>query len=142
MNYYKYKLLEQIILLFITLSLSLTSIPIKLRAEDNVSFVKTISSEVARLSKKYNVNETLVRKIIKCESKGFSNIVNNNINKKGEVWSKDFGSMQINDYFHLDTMKKLGLDYYDEYDSLEYGIMLLAKEGTKPWNASKSCWNN
>jgi hypothetical protein len=49
--------------------------------------------------------------------------------------------MQINDYFHKDKMNSMGLDITNRYDSLRYGIMLLAQQGTQPWKASEWCWS-
>lgn len=140
MNYYKYKLLQIIIVFLVTLILSFFFTKDAI-AEDNISFYKTIDNEITRLSKVYNVDEKLVRAIIKCESRNDSTALNPNINKQGIVWSIDWGSMQINNYFHADSMNKLGLDYFDKYDSLEYGIMLLSTEGTKHWKSSYSCWS-
>jgi len=109
------------------------------RAEDKV---QTLDNEITILSKEYKVNEILVRNIIDCEGKIYGYKDNKNISTTtGKVWSTDHGPMQINDYWHESTMKKLGLDINNRYDSLKYGIMLLAQEGTKPWNASKWCWN-
>ena len=104
--------------------------------------IKTLESEITRLSAEYKVDEKLVREIIKCESSMYGNALNENKDENGIVWSVDRGLMQINDYWHKDTMIKLGLDIENEYDSLEYGIMLLAKEGTKHWKASSSCWQH
>lgn len=109
-------------------------------AEDKIRFYKTIDSEITRLTKEYKVDEKLVRAIIKCESQNNSKAINPNITD-GKIWSIDWGSMQINSYFHFTSMEKLGLDYYNEYDSLEYGIMLLSTDGTRHWQASKTCWS-
>lgn len=108
---------------------------------EEVKEIKTIDSEITRLSVEYKVDEKLVRAIIKCESSMYGSAINHN-KIDGVVWSSDWGLMQINDYYHKDTMLKLGLDIKDEYDSLEYGIMLLANEGTKHWKASESCWKH
>lgn len=57
------------------------------------------------------------------------------------VWSQDFGPMQINDFYHKEEMAKRGMDINDWVDSLEFGFILLSREGTKPWSASAFCWN-
>ena len=31
-------------------------------------------------------------------------------------------------------------DVFDPYDNIRAGVNLFNAEGTKPWNASKSCW--
>jgi hypothetical protein len=101
---------------------------------------KTLDSEVDRLSIKYGVASSTVRSIIYCESRMYGSVVNVNY-ENGIPWSEDRGYMQINDYYHKDTMTKLGLDYYNEFDSLEYGFILLQSQGLTPWNASKGCWS-
>jgi hypothetical protein len=101
---------------------------------------KTLDSEIDRLSIKYHVASSTVRSIIYCESRMYGSVVNVNY-ENGVAWSEDRSYMQINNYFHKDTMTKLGLDYYNEFDSLEYGIMLLRDQGLTPWKASKGCWS-
>lgn len=97
-----------------------------------------LSKEIDRLSLKYDISSSTVREIIKCEGleKGKTN--ENKIN--GKTWSKDLGWLQINDFYHTGPMNKLGLDINDKGDSLEYGFILMKKEGLKPWDASKKCW--
>ncbi len=102
---------------------------------------KTLDSEIDRLSIKYDVSSTTVRAIIKCESQMYGGAINQNKTPSGEVWSTDYGYLQINDYFHEDEMVKLGLDIHNEWDSLEYGFMLLKSQGLKPWSASKTCFS-
>ena len=140
MNYYKYRLLQTIIVFLVILILSLT-LTRNAVAEDKIRFYKTIDTEIIRLTKEYKVDEKLVRAIISCESGKNSKAINPNYNKDGSFWSIDFSLMQINNYFHFTSMEKLGLDYYDEYDSLEYGIILLSTEGTRHWQASRTCWS-
>lgn len=97
--------------------------------------VKTFDSEVSRLALKYNQDETLARRIIKCES-------SNNAHATGTraVVGQDIGYWQINSYFHEKPALKMGYDIYNWEDNLEYGFILLSNEGTRPWNASKYCW--
>lgn len=107
----------------------------------NLEEEKTLESEIDRLSLKYNVASSTAYAIIKCESQMYGSVVNNNLNPDGSIWSTDRFHFQINDYYHKETMTKLGLDYYDEWDSLEYGFILLSTQGRQPWNASKKCWS-
>lgn len=97
--------------------------------------VKTFDSEVSRLALKYNQDETLARRIIKCES-------SNNAHATGTraVVGQDIGYWQINSYFHEKPALKMGYDIYNWEDNLEYGFILLSNEGTRPWNASRYCW--
>lgn len=120
----------------VPISTSSIDLPINLPVNE-----RSLDSEIIRLSKQYAVNEKTVRKIIQCESRMYPKAVNENKDKNGITWSKDWGPMQINDYYHNTEMSKLNLDIHDEYDSLEYGIKLLATQGTKPWTASEKCWS-
>jgi len=138
---YKHKLLEWLLILIATIIISYSLSSGSVRAEDNISFWRSLDSEITILSKQFKVSEKLVRAIIRCEGMGDSKAINPNIDDKGNVWSIDFGSMQINNYFHANSMKKLGLDYFNEYDSLKYGIMLLSTEGTQHWKSSSYCWS-
>jgi hypothetical protein len=108
--------------------------------KEEVVIPKTLDSEIDRLSIKYNIASSTARAIIKCESQMYGSAVNYNRLPDGTVWSEDRGPFQINDYFHKDTMTKLGLDYYDQFDSLEYGFILLSSQGVGPWKASRACW--
>jgi hypothetical protein len=114
--------------------------------------IKTLDSEIDRLSIKYGVASSTVRAISVCESSMYGSALNKNYRTITSVvdgvatttqvhWSTDYGIMQVNDYYHKDTMIKLGWNIYDEYDSLEYGIMLLSRDGTRHWKASQYCWS-
>jgi hypothetical protein len=138
----KYIILFLIALLF-TLSIPFWTISYEVTIEDIQDEIveKTLDSEIDRLSIKYDVASSTVRSIIYCESRMYGSVVNINY-ENGVAWSEDRGYMQINDYFHKDTMTKLGLDYYDQWDSLEYGFILLRDQGLSPWKASKGCWSS
>ena len=117
---------------------------------------RTFDSEVHRLAVKYNQNEALALKIMQCEGQHYKDAVNKNYHREytGEFdengvekyilvhWSSDWGHWQINDYYHLDSAKRMGLDIKDEWGNLEYGFWLLSVQGTSPWNASKYCWKS
>ena len=103
---------------------------------------KNFDSEIHRLAVKYKQNEPLARKIIECEGIAYKAKGNNkNVGKNGVVWSTDIGWWQINDYYHKESAYKLGFDINNEWDNLEYGFIVLSEQGTKPWLASKYCWN-
>lgn len=105
-----------------------------------VPIVRTLDSEINRLSDKYEISSSTVRAIVKCEGQIYGNAINENVNKEGIVWSKDWGNLQINDYYHEKIMDKMDLDIHNQWESLEYGFILMKKEGLKPWSASKKCW--
>lgn len=102
--------------------------------------VKTIEGEIDRLSALYNVSSSTVRAVAQCESSMYGGATHKNVDKDGIHWSTDFGLLMVNDYFHESRMIELGLDIRNEFDSLEYGIMLMAEQGLSPWKASRSCW--
>lgn len=102
---------------------------------------KTLESEIDRLSIKYNVSSSTVRAVAKCESSLYGQAVNYNRLPDGTVWSIDKGYLQINNYYHEARMNKLGWDWNNEFDSLEYGIMLMSESGLQPWSASSKCWS-
>jgi hypothetical protein len=132
-----------VIYLFLLISLSFIILQPHLAVADPVVEVKTLDSEINRLSTEYKLNEVdkkLIVSIINCESTMYGSAVNHNRLKDGTIWSSDFGPFQINDYYHAKTMTTLGLDIYDQFDSLEYGFMLFKSQGTKPWKASMGCW--
>lgn len=62
--------------------------------------------------------------------------------RTGRVDPRDTGACQINTYYHLDTSKKLGYDIYTLEGNWGYAKYLKETQGTRPWNASRSCWQN
>lgn len=103
--------------------------------------VKTLNGEINRLSELYKVSSSTVRAVAKCESSLYGSANNKNFDENGNVWSTDFGYLQVNDYFHEQTMAKLGMDIHNEWDSLEYGIRMMSEQGLTPWKASSKCWS-
>ena len=82
------------------------------------------------------------QKIIWCESSNIPEAVGENLDKDGEVWSRDHSFWQINDYYHTTKAESMGLDIQDPSDNLTYGYWLYQAEGSKHWLASKECWTN
>ena len=115
--------------------------PIVINLEE-IEVEKTLDSEIDRLAIKYDVSSSTVRAIAKCESSLYGDVVNYNRRADGTIWSIDKGYLQINNYYHEARMNHLGLDWDNEWDSLEYGFMLMAEQGLQPWSASRNCWKN
>lgn len=110
-------------------------------AEFRVPFTnKTIDEEISRLSIKYRVDSDTARAVIQCESQMNGSAINENKDENGITWSKDIGLFQINNYFHEKTMNDMGLNINNQWDNLEYGFILISKQGLSAWKASKSCW--
>jgi hypothetical protein len=59
---------------------------------------------------------------------------------RGKQNNKDVGVMQVNEYYHLDTSKKLGEDIYTLEGNMKYARHLYDEEGTAPWASSQACW--
>jgi len=98
---------------------------------------KTLDNEISRLSKKYEIKiaSSTIKEIIKCESEMYGD-VEPNVNKNGTT---DHGWLQINTV-HKPEMKKRGLDITNKWDSLEFGFILMERNGLSDWYSSKDCW--
>lgn len=59
---------------------------------------------------------------------------------RGRVDNADVGVMQINERYHADMAKKLGIDIYTVEGNVHYAKHLYDELGSKPWNASSKCW--
>jgi hypothetical protein len=128
--------------LFTFLMVNGREVEIEIEPPEQIEIERTLDSEIDRLSIKYHIASSTARAIIYCESRMYGSAVNHNRLKDGTIWSTDMYHFQINDYYHKDTMTRLGLDYYDQWDSLEYGFILLKDQGLTPWKASKGCWSS
>jgi len=60
---------------------------------------------------------------------------------RGEINRADVGVMQINEYYHLKTAKKLELNIHSLEGNLAYAKYLYEKQGVAPWVHSKKCWS-
>lgn len=58
------------------------------------------------------------------------------------LWSRDIGRWQINEYYHAEKAKSLGIDIYTEAGNAQYALLLYNSNGTRDWNASKPCWSD
>ena len=103
------------------------------RAEDRV---KTLQSEIIRLSTKYKVDSKIASKIIFCESSNLPDAKRINDNE-----TIDYSYWQINNHYWQKDMLKLGLDITNPEDNLEAGFYLYSQYGNKLWNWSSKCWN-
>lgn len=60
---------------------------------------------------------------------------------RGEIDSDDIGVMQINTRYHQEKADELNIDIYSLQGNLIYAEYLYEKQGTRPWNASRTCWD-
>lgn len=61
---------------------------------------------------------------------------------RGRVNGADVGVMQINEKYHGEDAKKMGIDIYEIDGNMKFARHLYNKFGTSPWSASKPCWGN
>ena len=113
----------------------------------------TFETLVPYLAVKYGQNEVLAREIIRCESgsnpiaKGDNFHFELRADEEGVerqvwvLWSSDHGYWQVNDFYHELAAKQMGLDIYNWEENLEYGFILLSRDGTRHWKASAYCWD-
>lgn len=98
-----------------------------------------INKAIDTLAPKYGVSASLAKKISLCEDQG--NPYSTHANKHGTTtWSTDIGPLQINDYYNESAMKAEGLNISNPIDNLNFGLGMLAEQGTQPWKASEACW--
>jgi hypothetical protein len=88
--------------------------------------------------KNYFSDVPVLIEVAKCESR-FRQQVNGRT-LQGEANEFDKGVMQINEMYHLERAKKLGLDIHTLEGNLSYARFLFEREGLRPWNSSSPCW--
>lgn len=84
---------------------------------------------------------SVFKKIAWCESK------NMQFNRDGTVHRgvqnrQDVGKYQINEHYHLEASRALGIDIYTTEGNTEYAYRLYKANGTRDWNWSKWCWDD
>ena len=101
----------------------------------------TVNAVVSSTPAKVDVLPPILLKIAECESGGRQFNPDGTV-LRGRYNPKDVGRFQINEKFHLAESKKLGMDIYTWEGNTKYALYLYAKNGTRDWNASSSCWGN
>jgi hypothetical protein len=86
-------------------------------------------------------NAPVLIKIARCESRFRHYDENGNV-LMNEQGSSATGVMQLMSSYHKRPAAKLGYDITTLDGNLGYSLHLYKKQGTKPWNESKSCWNS
>lgn len=85
-------------------------------------------------------NEPILVDIARCES-NFHQFDTNGDVVRGIINKGDVGVMQINEKYHADMAKKLGMDLYTLDGNIEYAKHLYHEQGVEPWSASSKCWS-
>ena len=89
--------------------------------------------------REYYKDTPILAEIAKCESR-FRHLGKDGKILRGEVATEDVGVMQINEFYHDDRAKALGLNLHTLDGNLAYAKWLFGKEGTAPWFSSQKCW--
>jgi GNAT superfamily N-acetyltransferase len=71
----------------------------------------------------------------------FRNWMKNENHLYWETFGNRFENNRINEEYHNDKPKELGLDIHTMEGNVAFAKYLYETQGTSPWNASKSCWN-
>jgi transaldolase len=107
---------------------------------DNEIFTTRDQAVMEKYLRQVFSDDPILVEIARCESE-FRQYDKDGIVVRGRVDRADIGVMQINERYHDETAKKLGLDIHTITGNVAYAKYLYEKEGTKPWSASKPCWS-
>ncbi len=121
-----------------------TALPIQTKAEIVVKeqIVTPGRTTVANLEayvREYYKDIPILAEVSKCESRFIQFSKNGNV-MRGFENPDDVGLMQINEYYHAETAKKLGYKIHTVEGNLAFAKYLYDKKGTAPWSASSPCW--
>lgn len=148
-----------LVALILTIILALLFVPSSVVSYDRTSSAFIASTSVSTSTSVPTNSELpempqVLLDISWCESRDDQSKIGNNYHKtvitnqdgsttiKKELWSRDIGRWQINEYYHAEEAKRLGYDIYTERGNALYAIVLYNTNGTRDWNASKPCWSN
>ncbi len=81
----------------------------------------------------------ILAEIARCEST-FRHFTKDGSVLRGRANKDDIGLMQINEFFHGEAAKKLGINIYTIEGNIEYAKWLYEKQGSAPWVHSSFCW--
>lgn len=95
---------------------------------------------VAAFVREYFTDAPVLAEIAYCEST-YRQLGMNGEVLRGNHNSGDVGVMQINEMYHGQRAKELGLDIYTLEGNVGYAKYLYEREGVRPWKSSSRCWN-
>lgn len=110
--------------------------------ETTVTEVRTFSTskEIESYLHEQYFDTPILIEIARCESE-FRQFDKNGKLVRGRVNPDDVGVMQINEFYHSDTAKKMGINLKTVEGNVAYGKYLYSKYGSSPWSASEPCWS-
>jgi len=97
------------------------------------------STTIENYTRAYYKDTPILAEIAKCESQ-FSQFDKDGNVVRGRKNKADVGIMQINEYYHLEDSKNVGIDIYTIDGNLAYGKRLYDIYGTSAWKSSQKCW--
>lgn len=109
--------------------------------EDGVAKERLIGTDTETAVRSYFSDIPVMIQIARCEST-FKHTLADGTVLRGVVDSADTGVMQINTRYHAEKARELGLDLNNLYDNMAYARELYKRQGTRPWDSSKSCWSS
>jgi hypothetical protein len=108
--------------------------------ETRIAPVMPVSQTVEGYVREYFADIPEMIAVAECESRF------RQFDKDGKViknpGSTAIGVMQIMASLHTEPAQKLGLDITTVEGNLGYARYLYEKQGIRPWNASKKCWES
>lgn len=110
-----------------------------LPAEDKKAAIQKVMT-VEEYVRNYFSDIPIMVEVARCESR-FRQHDKNGQTLRGEQNKLDFGVMQINEYYHGEDSKKLGLDIETLEGNTAYARFLYEKYGVQPWSSSSKCWS-
>lgn len=98
-----------------------------------------LTNNTERVVRTYFRDIPVMIQIARCES-AFRHTLEDGSVLKGVVDPADTGVMQINKRYHERAATAMNLNLDDIYQNMAYARHLYETQGTRPWNASSSCW--
>ncbi len=99
----------------------------------------TDRTELIKYLKKNFADTPILVEVARCESE-FRQFDSNGQVIRGRANKNDVGVMQINEKYHLETSKKMGIDIYTLEGNVAFAKYLYVKYGSDAWSASSPCW--
>ena len=107
---------------------------------DTITNVATTTLSSEEYVKRYFSDTPILAEVAKCESQ-FRQYDKYGGVLRGDDNVYDIGIMQINELYHRQLAKKLGLDINNISGNVAYARDLFEREGLRPWIASSKCWS-
>jgi hypothetical protein len=105
---------------------------------EEIKIVEEVEKTTEEKVREYFADIPIMITVAKCEST-FRQFNQDGTVLRGRVDPRDTGVMQINTYYHGETVKKMELDIETLEGNLAYARHLYDTQGIQPWSASFPC---